>query len=51
MQGNSIDINVFFNGLLVKLPAIIDIFTSTTSDYIGVVEIVTLVAIMDPPVY
>ena len=36
IQGNSF--GVLFNGLLAELPAILDsFFTSTTSDYIGVV--------------
>ena len=35
-QGNSV--SVLFNGLLAELPTILDsFFTSTTSDYIGVV--------------
>ena len=36
IQGNSV--GVLFNGLLAELPAILNnFFTSTTSDYIGVV--------------
>ena len=36
IQGNSV--GVLFDGLLAELPAILDsFFTSTTSDYIGVV--------------
>ena len=36
IQGNSFGVQ--FNGLLAELPAILDsFFTSTTSDYIGVV--------------